>query len=82
MKKTVVFEFKDDFKFPEKYSCGNCTGCPFDTIAGDDEPTCFLTGDCEIGKEEWDKERGRFIYLPHPQCPFYGGADHVSYNDC
>lgn len=96
MKKTVVFEFPDDFKFPEYFgqrvgqdsavhpwirARSMCERCPFDSSV-DDEPMCFLTGDCEYGPSEFDRAVGEMVYLPHPQCPFYNGADTVNYNDC
>ncbi len=43
MKKTVVFEVPDDFKFPEHWGAG-CFGCLFD-VSVDDESYCLLTGD-------------------------------------
>ena len=81
MEKKVIFNFPDDFKFPERWGNRKCTGCPFDTSI-DDEPLCFLTGDCEYGPCKFDRTTGKIVYLPHPKCPFYNGADTVNYDDC
>lgn len=79
-KKTVIFEFPNDFRFPEKWGFPQCDGCPFD-ISMDDEPLCFLTGDSDCWPSVYDKSKGGFVRLPHPNCPFYGGADTVNYDD-
>ena len=81
MKKTVIFEFSDDFQFTEKWDRKKCAECPFD-ISMDDEPLCLLTGDSEHGPAMYDKGKGRIVHLPHPQCPFYGGAETVSCDGC
>lgn len=65
MEKTVVFEFQDDFEFPEKFTEKKCNAifrCPF--YQYDDYGCfshCFLIGD----------------YDP---CPFYDGADITVYD--
>lgn len=95
MKKTVIFEFPDDFKFPKHFGEKNtarveeihlkttgelfsrleipesyCNHCPFN-VSEDGEAGCFLTGDVEF------ESRGSY-----KQCPFYGGAETVNYDDC
>lgn len=75
MKKTVVFEFPDDFEFPPEFTDKVCclpkgskpvVFCPF--YASDEYgPYCMLTGEGEgVGKP----------------CPFYHGASTVNYNEC
>ena len=56
MKKTVIFEFPNDFRFPEKWGFPQCDGCPFD-ISMDDEPLCFLTGDSDCWPSVYDKRK-------------------------
>lgn len=71
MKKSVVFDFPDDFMFPQYFRAGTfgspspCDECYF--IAGDEDPYCFLTGDNERGKRR-------------EKCPFCEGEDTVNYN--
>lgn len=75
MKKTVVFDFPDDFEFPPEFIGEVCclpkgskpvVFCPF--YAPDEyRPYCMLTGG-----EEGDGKA----------CPFYHGASTVNYNDC
>lgn len=77
MKKTVVFDFPDDFEFPPEFTekiCCKSEGwrtpdvvCPFYISNDDYYPYCMLTG----GGEEEGKT-----------CPFYGGVDIVNYDDC
>lgn len=70
MKKNVIFEFPDDFEFPEKFSeYGGCKNCPFFQMHDWDE-WCFLTGDGDDTKGEERKH-----------CPFYGGADTVNFDE-
>lgn len=77
MKKTVVFEFPDDFEFPPEFSnniCYKSKGryepaivCPFYVSSDEYESYCMLTGG-----EEGDGK----------VCPFYGGIDTVNYDGC
>ncbi len=64
MKKTVIYEFPDDFKFPEHWGSAACGGCPFDAPVND-EPFCLLTGD-----DDYE--------IKHPKCPFFDGAETVN----
>lgn len=90
MKKIVVFEFPDDFNFPEYFGQRNATrkekdiGVHTGTVYSTKNlmtSTCFdcpfYTSDCDGA---WcmitGGEKGH-----HEKCPFYGGADTVNYND-
>lgn len=78
MKKTVVFEFPDDFKFPEK--CGDkCSACPF-CFVDDCEKMCFITRDSPFDFLRMGYLTGKIKHPAHPDCPFYGGSDTVSYD--
>lgn len=71
MKKTVVFEFQDDFKFPEKFLEEKCCGCPLCASDGEGGEMCFITGE------------GDYPLLPSKKkCPFYGGVDTINYDEC
>lgn len=66
MKKTVVFEFPDNFEFPQYPDDKACFRCPL--LCGDTyelDQHCFVTG-CYTDEKEKDP------------CPFYGGADTVN----
>lgn len=80
MKKTVVFEFPDDFQFPEK--CGDkCSGCPF-CVVDDCENMCSITGDSPFGILRLEHLKGKIKHPAHPDCPFYDGSDTVNYDEC
>lgn len=69
MKKTVVFEFPDDFKFPKRFTDEGCKGCPLKTEDGQGDVMCFIT------------EEGDYPLLPSKlECPFYDGAESVNFN--
>lgn len=71
MKKTVVFEFPDNFKFPENFDSGvygyggKCVSCPFRITTreahGQEPPNveCFL------------------LHSTYDKCPFFGGEDTI-----
>ena len=62
MTRTVVFNFSDDFKFPERFSDEACSGCDLKTYDGEGGDMCFLT------------QEGDYPRLPSKiQCPFFGG---------
>ena len=43
MRRTVIFEFRDDFKFPKRFSDEGCRGCDLKTYDGEGSDMCFLT---------------------------------------
>lgn len=91
MKKSVVFEFPDDFHFPEYFGQKNTTY--------EENTLCGLSGKvCEIVNIPSSTcvecpfyvpvdEYGPFCMLTGGDdvskrpCPFYGGADTVNYNE-
>lgn len=70
MKKTVIFDFPDNFEFPEHFEemkpC-RCVKCPFYCNDNYGEE-CFLTGDND-GTPVYDRVK----------CPFYDGEDTVNF---
>lgn len=67
MKKTVIFEFQDDFVSPEHFQykkCDKCVFCETDAY----ESWCFMTGDGDDNPSENAKE-----------CPFYRGEEIVNF---
>lgn len=90
MKKTVVFEFPDDFQFPEYFGQKNTTREEKDigvhtgtvyNVRNVPTSTCF---NCPFYISDDD---GAWCMITggeeghHAKCPFYGGADTVNYND-
>lgn len=70
MKKTVIFEFQDDFQFPEFFEDmgkARCLKCPLYCRDDEGDEWCFLQG---------YEDRA-----PCMKCPFYGGADTVNYDE-
>ena len=67
MKKTIVFEFPDDFSAPKHYD-GSCC-CPFNTEGRG--PYCMLTGD-----RSWDEEQKLHV------CPLYCSGDNILHLMC
>lgn len=66
MKRCVIFDFQEDFKFPEQYGDNVCEECPLNCY-DDMDAYCFVTGD-----SPWKTE--------HEQCPFYSGSVYVDFN--
>lgn len=70
MKKTVIFDFPDDFIFPKTFKVDVCMGCSLWGLKSDEEPCCFLTGDAD------------YPLTPSSiPCPFSGGAETVVYDE-
>lgn len=68
MKKTVVFEFPDDFEFPERFLEEKCMGCPLYESDGEGGEMCFITGEGDYPLSPSKKK-----------CPFFDGDDSVNY---
>lgn len=67
MKKTVVFDFSDDFVFPEHFENidqARCTDCPLFCRCDEGDEWCFLIGYCETTENS--------------NCPFYGGENTIN----
>lgn len=69
MKKTVVFDFPEDFQFPDRFEnvdLARCTECPLFCRDDEGDEWCFLLGYSETTYES--------------RCPFRDEADIVAYN--
>lgn len=69
MKKTIIFDFPEDFKFPRYFDEYSCKGCPFVTNSSVEDWMCFLTLD---GDPVQDKK---------VECPFYSGKNTVNWDE-
>lgn len=65
MKKTVVFEFPDDFKFPEHFDSvyAGCPECPLFCRDDEGDEWCFLIG---------------YTGPMNGACPFYSGKETIN----
>lgn len=66
MKKAVIFDFPEDFLFPENFNEETCIRCPLCTFNAIEEMACFLTGE---------------TYPSIILCPFCGGSEAIIYDE-
>jgi hypothetical protein len=59
IRKTILLEFPDDFKFPERFNAEKCQKCPLCGLDDTEIRWCAVTG---------DRERSNRTFI---QCPFF-----------